>query len=212
MTKILITGFDAFGGAAINPTAEIIKELEGEVIAGAELVVCRVPVVRYDSLKTVMDAISEYQPDAVVCLGQAAGRKGVTPERVAINLDDFRIPDNAGHQVIDEPVVQGAPAAYFSTLPIKAMVRDMTEAGIEASVSESAGTFVCNHLFYALQHALNGTGIRNGFVHVPLLPEQAKDNSYPSMPLDMMTEAVRVMVKTLQTVQGDISVTGGKIC
>ncbi|MFD2178301.1 pyroglutamyl-peptidase I [Veronia pacifica] len=211
MTKILITGFEAFGGETINPTERVIQRLKDSDVNGAQIVTCVAPVVRYESVKKVMSAIEEHKPDAIICLGQAGGRAGVTPERVAINIDDYRIADNAGNQVIDQPVFEDEPAAYFSSLPIKAIVRDLTSAGIQASVSESAGTFVCNHLFYAIQHKLRDTSIRNGFVHIPLLPEQAQ-NDQPSMSLDIMIKAVKIMINTVLTEEEDAIITGGKIC
>ncbi|MDF5484862.1 pyroglutamyl-peptidase I, partial [Vibrio parahaemolyticus] len=175
MKKVLITGFEPFGGDAINPALEAVKQLEAAAIKGGVIVTCPVPVVRYDSVKVVIEAIEAHQPDCVITVGQAAGRSAITPERVAINVDDFRIPDNVGYQPIDEPVVADGPDAYFSTLPIKRIVQTLQKQGIPSQISNSAGTFVCNHLFYGIQHYLKDKPIRHGFVHIPLLPEQAVD-------------------------------------
>ena len=147
-----------------------------------------------------------------MALGQAGGRTDLSLERIAINVDDARIPDNAGAAPTDEPVVAEGPAAYFSTLPIKAMVAALRAQGIPASVSQSAGTFVCNHLFYALQHRLAGGGVRSGFMHLPLLPEQAaRSPGQPSMPLQTMLTGVRIALATALTTRHDLRSGGGAL-
>ena len=159
------------------------------------------------------EALARTRPVLAVALGLAAGREGLSIERVAINLDDARIPDNAGAQPVDEPVAPGGPAAWFSTLPIKAMVAALNQAGVPASVSQTAGTFVCNHVFYGLQQRLAGTGVRSGFIHVPLLPKQAE--RYPGKPVLALAEqvrAVRVALQVALTHQGaDLRVAGGAV-
>ncbi|AEX24765.1 pyroglutamyl-peptidase I [Vibrio sp. EJY3] len=212
MKKVLITGFEPFGGDAINPALEAIKRLEGEAIDDGFIVTCHVPVTRYDSINTVIEAIEQHQPDCVITVGQAAGRAAITPERVAINVDDFRIPDNQGHQPIDEPIIADGPDAYFTTLPLKRVVQTLQQQGIPCQVSNSAGTFVCNHLFYGLQHYLRDKPLRHGFVHIPLLPEQNTLGNQPTMSLDTIVEALRLMAQVVVHHDTDITVTGGKIC
>lgn len=197
--KILLTAFEAFGGESINPTQEALKLLP-DSIGGAEILRMTVPVTFSGAAEPVLAAIDCERPDAVLCLGQAGGRAGLTPERVAINIDDARIPDNAGAQPADEPIAAGAPAAYFATLPIKAMTEAIRAAGVPASVSDSAGTFVCNHLMYAvLRHiAEAGLPIRAGFMHVPFLPEQtAARPDTPSLPMDELVRGITSAVEAI---------------
>lgn len=166
--KVLLTGFGPFGDAPRNPSLEAVRALDGREIAGHVLVARELPVefgVARDALRRAM---REVRPRLVLCTGLAATRRALSLERVAINVDDARIPDNAGRQPVDVPVVRGGPAAYFSTLPLKSMLRALQAEGIPAEVSQTAGTFVCNHVFYGLMHQLrNRGGIRGGFVHVP---------------------------------------------
>lgn len=169
-------------------------------------------MVRYKSIETVKQAIEEQQPYAVITVGQASGRAAITPERIAINVDDFRIPDNEGIQVIDEPVVAGGPDAYFTTLPIKAMVSEIQAQGIPATVSNTAGTFVCNHLFYGIQHYLKDTNVRHGFVHIPLLPEQSVDGSQPTMKLEQIAEGLAIAAQAIIDNDSDIQQGAGTIC
>ncbi len=166
--KILVTAFDPFGGESVNAAQEALARLP-ERVAGAEIVKLTVPTVFGACVEPVIRAVEAHAPDAVLCLGQAAGRRALTPERAALNVDDARIPDNAGDQPTDQPIVPGGPAAYFATLPVKAMVRAIRAAGLPADVSNSAGTFVCNHLMYGLLHYLAETrpGTPGGFLHVP---------------------------------------------
>ncbi len=172
--KILLTAFEPFGGESINSAQEAAALVSSE-IAGARIVKILVPVVFGKSIETVTSAIALERPDAVLCLGQAGGRADLTPERVAINLDDARIPDNEGNRPVDRPVFPDGAPAYFSTLPVKAMVRAIREAGLPASLSNSAGTFVCNHLMYGTLYRLERSWphVRGGFMHLPFLHEQA---------------------------------------
>ena len=171
--KILVTGFDPFGGEKVNPALEVVKSLPSE-IHGAEIHWVEIPTVFYQSAEVLETAIVHYQPDAVLCIGQAGGRASLTPERVAINQDDARIPDNQGNQPIDTSIRLDGEAAYFSTLPIKAMVQAIKEEGLHASVSNTAGTFVCNHLMYQALYLADKKfpNMRAGFMHIPYMTEQ----------------------------------------
>ncbi|MBN6777585.1 pyroglutamyl-peptidase I [Pseudoclavibacter alba] len=204
--RILVTGFDPFDGESCNPSWDAVSQLS-EQIAGAEIVTKCVPTEFRRATAEVSEAIDELAPDAVVLVGEAGGRADVTPERVAINLEDARIPDNAGAQPIDVPVADDGPAAYFSTLPVKAMVSAIRDAGLPASLSNSAGTFVCNDLMYGVLHYLAVTGrtaIRSGFVHVPFVPEQAaRHEGTPSLPLDDIVCALSAAIEAVVTVQDD---------
>ncbi|CCN80906.1 pyrrolidone-carboxylate peptidase [Vibrio nigripulchritudo ATCC 27043] len=212
MKTVLITGFEPFGGADVNPALEAVTLLEGKLLEGGRIVTCSVPVVRGKSVNTVIEAIEQHKPDIVITVGQAAGRGTITPERVAINLDDYRIPDNEGNQPIDEPVVENADAAYFSTLPIKAICRALNNQDVPASVSNTAGTYVCNHLFYGIQHYLRDSVIRHGFVHIPLLPEQAEELNMPGMALDTIVKGLELFAQTCIDFEEDIVETEGAIC
>jgi len=213
--NVLLTGFEPFDNEPINPSWEAVRALDGWRCGAARVHARRISCVFGVALSELDAAIDELQPTLVLCIGQAGGRAEFTPERVAINVDDGRICDNAGCQPIDEPVVAGAPAAYFSTLPIKAMVRDLREAGIEASVSNTAGTFVCNHLFFGLMHRIATrpvAGMRGGFIHIPYLPEQAaRFPGAPSMALDTVVAALRVAVETALSVREDVREMGGQL-
>ncbi|MBS0428308.1 MAG: pyroglutamyl-peptidase I [Proteobacteria bacterium] len=213
--RVLLTGFEPFGGEAINPSWEAVRALDGCRVGDATVHSRRIACVFGQALRELDAAIDELQPTLVIAVGQAGGRAEITPERVAINVDDGRICDNAGCQPIDEPVVAGAPAAYFSTLPIKAIVRDLRAAGVPASVSNSAGTFVCNHLFFGLMHRLatrGPAGLRGGFIHIPFLPEQAaRWPGQPSMALAAVVDALRIAVSTSLVVHQDLRGTGGAL-
>ena len=210
---ILLTGFEPFGGDPVNPSLLIARALDGEVVAGARVVAVELPCVFHRALAVLDEALARTRPVLAVALGLAAGREGLSIERVAINVDDARIPDNAGAQPVDEPIVPGGPAAWFSTLPIKAMAAELNAAGVPASVSQTAGTFVCNHVFYGLQQRLAGTGVRSGFIHVPLLPEQA--GQYPGKPalsLEDQVRGVRLALQVALTRQGDdLRAVGGAV-
>ena len=171
--KILLTGFEPFGGESINPAKEAVKLVKDE-IKGAQIVKCYVPVVFGKAIETVHEAMKKENPDAVLLIGQAGGRYEITPERVAINCDDGRIPDNEGNQPVDQPVMADGPAAYFSSLPIKKMVEYMKAANVPAAVSNTAGTYVCNHLMYGVLYYLDKEfpDTIGGFMHVPFLHEQ----------------------------------------
>jgi pyroglutamyl-peptidase len=154
LKTVLITGFEPFGGAARNPTEEIVRALHGTTLAGWRIMGAVLPCVFGDAIEELRRQRRRHRPEVILCLGLAAGRSDITPERVAINVDDARIADNAGRQPIDRPIVRRGPVAYWSTLPIKAMVATLRARGLPASVSQTAGTFVCNHVFYALMHAI----------------------------------------------------------
>ncbi|MED5621313.1 pyroglutamyl-peptidase I [Ideonella sp. BN130291] len=213
--RVLITGFEPFGGEAVNPSAQVLAQLAPWRPAGdASLVVQLLPCVFGQAIAVLEQALRREQPQLVIALGQAASRDEVTVERVAINIDDARIPDNAGAQPIDLPVVPGGPAAYFSSLPIKAIVVALQQAGIPASVSQTAGTFVCNHVFYGLAHALatRHTGVRGGFIHLPCLPQQtAALGPRPGMPLVTMVQAVQIAVQVSLRTSVDLRTGGGTI-
>lgn len=174
--KILVTGFTPFAGESVNPALEVVKRLPAH-LHGAEIDWVEVPTVFQESARIVEEKIADYQPDVVLCIGQAGGRTGLTPERVAINQDDAVIPDNQGQQPIDSPIRADGPAAYFSTLPIKAMVAAIREAGLPATVSNSAGTYVCNHLMYQVLYLADRfhPHVKAGFMHIPYLLEQVVD-------------------------------------
>ncbi len=193
MSKVLLTGFEPFGKASSNPSGEIVKQISGDNIVTAIL-----PVAYAQSAERLLALIAEHNPDVVICLGQAEGRKEITPERVAINLDDARLADNEGVLRNDVKILADGPDAYFSTLPVKEIVEAIKAAGVPAAVSLSAGAFLCNHVFYVAQNKFAGTKIRSGFVHVPLMDEQAGESpGLPTMPLDQMVKAVRTMLEVL---------------
>lgn len=177
---VLLTGFDPFEGAAINPSWEAARALDGATIAGHRIVSVLLPVVFGDALDVLRRALATTSPALAICVGVAARRELVSIERIAINLDDARVPDNAGRQPVDAAVVHDGPAAYFSTLPVKSILRALEAAGIPAGISESAGTYVCNHVFYGLMHALAAQPqVRGGFIHVPPLQDAAHPQGLP---------------------------------
>ena len=193
MTTILLTGFEPFGTANSNPSGEIVKQISGENIVTAIL-----PVAYAQSAERLLSLIEQHNPDVVICLGQAEGRTQITPEKVAINLDDARLADNEGVLRNDVKIIEHGPDAYFSTLPVKDMVEAVKTQGIPAAVSLSAGAFLCNHVFYIAQNKFAGTAVRSGFVHVPLMDSQAPEfPGLPTMPLDQMVIAVRAMLEVL---------------
>jgi pyroglutamyl-peptidase len=215
--RILITGFEPFGGQSINPSWEAARALDGLPGLPAQVCAVQLPCAFEQAPAVLLRALEDVRPDIVLALGQTEGRSDLSVERVAINVMDARIADNALAQPIDQPVVAGGPAAYFSTLPIKHLVARMRAAGFPASVSQTAGTFVCNQVFYALQHALAGRGVRSGFVHVPLLPEQAAHwpgPPLPSMPLGTQVAALTCALHSLcdgSAPDGDAQITGGSL-
>ena len=215
--KALVTGFEPFGGDLVNPALEALPLLPPRL--GALVLATRViPAVFGRSAEALADAIGATTPDIVLCVGLAGGRSALTLERVAINIDDARIADNAGQQPIDRPIAAGGPAAYFATLPIKAGVAALRDAGLPAALSNSAGTFVCNHLFYGLMHliATRHPGLRGGFLHVPYLPSQAAlhANSIwgaPSMALADIVRGIEIVLRVAASRHDDIAASEGAI-
>ena len=211
--SVLVTGFECFGGERINPSWEICNRLP-RTLAGYRVETVRVPCEFRRAIEVVAEAIERYQPVLVLCLGQAGGRTHVSVERVAINVDDASIEDNGGWQPIDEPIAMNAPAAYFSTLPVKAMAAAMREARVPAEVSNTAGTYVCNHLMYGVLHYLAGTGnpARAGFVHVPYAEEQVLDKpGKPSLAIATMARGVEAAVAAALAQEQDITIAAGKL-
>lgn len=211
MKKVLITCFDPFGGEDINPSQLAVFALPDEV-AGAKIIKLEIPTVFNKSKELLYEALEKEKPDVVMCIGQAGGRPDITVERVAINIDDARIVDNENQQPIDKPIERHGPTAYFSTLPIKAMVKGCEEKNIPASISNTAGTFVCNHLMYAACHyrATHQPHLKAGFIHIPFVPEQILNK--PHMPAMILTDIVRgltSMIKTAIEVDDDLLITGG---
>ena len=194
MKKLLITGFDPFGGETVNPAWEAVRRLP-DTIGGWRLTKLEIPTVFGAASRKVLDAAREVQPDVILCIGQAGGRKAITPEMVAINLRHARIADNAGQQPQDEPVAQDGPAAYFATVPVRAMAQAAEDAGLPAAVSYSAGTYVCNDLIYHVLHRYNGTDTKACFIHVPFIPEQTEDK--PSMELGTIAKALEIAIKAI---------------
>lgn len=211
--KVLVTGFDPFGGESINPAWEAVKRIRSE-IAGAEIVTMQIPTVVGRSIERVHEKMKELQPDLVISVGQAGGRSGVTPERVAINVTDARIPDNDGNQPIDEPVFTDGDAAYFSNLPVKAMVQAIRDAGYPSALSNSAGTYICNHVMYGILYYIHKEfpKVRGGFIHVPYAPAQTvnKPNT-PSMAIADITAALEAAIEAAVSSTHDIRAVGGEI-
>lgn len=199
--KIIVTGFDPFGGEKINPSIECVKALPE--VEGVELIRLELPTVFKESAKRLNEVINEVKPDAVLSVGQAGGRPGITMERIAINVDDARIPDNISQQPIDETIQTKGAAAYFSTLPIKRIVKAIREAGISVEVSNSAGTFVCNHIMYQALFAATKADkpFKAGFMHIPFIPEQTTDK--PSLPLEESTKALQIAIETIRDYLND---------
>ena len=210
--KILVTGFDPFGGEKVNPALEAVKSLPS-VVHGAEIRWVEIPTVFYQSAEVLEAEIVRYQPDVVLCIGQAGGRASLTPERVAINQDDARIPDNQGNQPIDTPIRLDGQAAYFSTLPIKAMVQAIKEEGLPATVSNTAGTFVCNHLMYQALYLADKKfpNMRAGFMHIPYMTEQVinKPNT-ASMNLTDIVRGIEAAIGAIVEYKDkDLKIVGG---
>jgi pyroglutamyl-peptidase len=198
MLKVLLTGFEPFNNARLNPSEQLVLRIKADDVPGAHILTAVLPVVYVQAASNLLALVHEHKPDVVICFGQAEGRTSITPERFAVNLNDASIADNAGHIRVDQAIRQGSPLALESTLPVKEFVTALRAEGIPASLSLSAGTFVCNHIFYELQDALQGTAIQSGFVHVPLMDEQKED--FPglfTMAVDTMVLAAKTMVATL---------------
>ena len=208
---VLLTGFDAFGGDTMNPSWLAVQELRDEVIAGHTVIAAQLPTAFASSTAVLVHLLRTHRPALVICVGQAGGRSALSLERVAININDARIPDNEGAQPVDQPVLKTGPAAYFSTLPIKAMLHAIAQAGLAAEVSQTAGTFVCNHVFYALMHALKkqrgSSAVRGGFIHVPYLPNQGA----PSMPLIDIVRGLQVAVNCALNTSEDRAMGAGSL-
>lgn len=193
MERILITGFEPFGKASLNPSGEIVKRLSRENIVTAVL-----PVAYNSSATALLTLIEKHAPEIVIMLGQAEGRNQITPERIAINLDDARIADNEGVIRTNEEIIEGGPVAYRSTLPVIEIVDALKNADIPAAISLSAGAFLCNHIFYVAQNKYEGSSVRSGFIHVPLMDEQSEEfPGLPTLPLDQMVKAIEIILKTL---------------
>ena len=208
---VLLTGFEPFNGAAINPSWEAVRALDGWSGPGFAVVARQLPCVFGTALDVLRESIAGVKPDIVIAVGQAGGRSEISLERVAINVDDASIRDNAGNQPVDTPVAADGPAAYFTTLPVKAIVKALRLRGFPSGVSQTAGTFVCNHVFYGLMHHAVGQPVKAGFIHVPFLPEQAADRPErpPSMALRDIVDALRIAVEVAVVTETDTHEAGG---
>jgi len=209
--KVLLTGFAPFGGDTTNPSRDAARLLHGRQIAGHRIVARELPTEFGASLRVLRAHVRDIRPRLVLCTGLAAGREQVSIERIAINIDDARIPDNAGHQPVDVPVVGNGPAAYFSTLPIKAILVALREAGVPAEVSQTAGTFVCNHVFYGLMHTLRRRRtLRAGFVHVPWpVADAPSSDGAAGLTLPRIAEALRIVLHAALTTPTDRRIAAG---
>lgn len=211
--KILLTAFDPFGGHGINPALEAVKRIRNQV-AGVQVVKAEIPTVFGTAIQTAEEAIRRSQPDAVLCIGLAGGSSALSVERVAINIDDARIADNQGNQPIDEPIAPDGPAAIFSTLPIKGMADKIRKAGLPAEISNSAGTFVCNHLMYGVLYYIqrNKLDIRAGFMHVPCTPQLTVNQpERPSMALDDIVRGIEAAIEAIASYDIDLKIGGGAL-
>jgi pyroglutamyl-peptidase len=211
MKTVLLTGFEPFNGGTVNPAWEAVRLLDGWTGDGFRVEVRMLSCVFGRAAEELLAFVDELDPDLAIAVGQAGGRPEISIERIAINVDDARFLDNAGQQPIDLPIVAGGPAAYFTTLPIKAMAAAIREQGVKAGVSQTAGTFVCNHVFYALMHHLRGRPVKAGFIHVPFLPEQAAawPEPTPAMALEDMVAGLRTAVEVALAVDADVALAGG---
>ncbi len=210
--KVLVTGFDPFGGESINPAWEAVKVIKDE-IAGAEVIKMQIPTVVGKSIAKIHEKMAEINPDIVIAVGQAGGRFGVTPERVAINVTDARIPDNEGNQPIDEPIFADGDVAYFSNLPVKAMVQAIKDAGYPSVLSNTAGTYICNHVMYGVLYYIQKEfqNARGGFIHVPYAASQVvnKPNT-ASMAIADITVSLEAAIKAAVENATDIKAIGGE--
>ena len=198
MLTVLVTGFEPFNNAKLNPSEQLALALKPNDVPGAQILTKVLPVVYGQAAEQLLALVEEHKPDVVICFGLAEGRTGITPERFAVNMDDASIADNAGHLRTDQKIHPDGPVAFESTLPIKELVAAIRSEGIPAAVSLSAGTFVCNHIFYELQRTLAKTEVQSGFVHVPLMNEMSED--FPNlftMDIDKMVLAAKAMITTL---------------
>ncbi|MDJ0321923.1 pyroglutamyl-peptidase I [Pseudarthrobacter sp. PS3-L1] len=209
---ILLTGFEPFGGQSTNPSWPAARQAARALRAkGIEAIAVELPCVFGESQAALYAAVDEYEPDVVLCVGQASGRSAVSLERVAINCDDARIADNRGNSPVDSPVVNGGPTAYFSSLPIKAALGSVKQAGIAVEISQTAGTFVCNHIFYSLMHLLAARdGVRGGFIHIPSDPGHvAAGSTVPTMTVDMASDALVIIALTTLGTTVDVRISAG---
>ena len=199
MKRLLLTAFEPFGGERLNPSLETARELERAALANATLQIAELPVDRHRAVAMALEVVRAERPEIVIMLGQAGSRYRINPERVAINIDDFRIPDNVGNQPKDESIIEGGPVGYFSTLPIRAIVDRLIKAQIPAAISNSAGAHLCNRLFYCVMHAISVEGLNTkaGFIHVPYLHGQAIDKypDVPSLSRETIVEAIRLAIE-----------------
>ncbi|MCE7699542.1 MAG: pyroglutamyl-peptidase I [Methanobacterium paludis] len=212
--KILVTGFDPFGGESINPAYEVVKRLRDN-ISGAEVVKLQIPTAFNESIKKTTNKIKEINPDFVLNIGQAGGRSGITVERVAININDARIPDNLNQQPVDTKIDETGENAYFASIPIKAIVQAIRDKKIPAAVSDSAGTYVCNHIMYGVQNYIhkNNLNIKAGFIHIPYLFQQVINKPNTSaMDIDTMVKAIETAIEVIITKDTDIKKPEGNIC
>ena len=209
LPTVLITGFEPFGGEVVNPSWEAVRVLQGARIGGHRIETRCLPVVFGEAMTRLRKALAETKPVLVLCIGQAGGRAQISLERIAINIDDARTSDNAGNSPNDTAIIADGPAGYFSTLPIRRLLAELHRAGIPAEISQSAGTYVCNHVFYGLMHCLRKRGsVRGGFVHIPYSPEQAaRHPGAPSLPTETVTAALKIAVRTALTCP-QVQVTG----
>ena len=209
--KILVTGFDPFDGDSVNPALELIKQLPEE-IDGCEIITLEVPTVFHKSIQVIKQAIDTHHPDAVLSVGQAGGRVDMTVERIGINCDDARIPDNEGNSPVDEKVFEDGDDAYLLTLPVKAMLKAIQDAGVPASVSNTAGTFVCNHVAYGVAYLAKKyyPDMKTGFMHIPFLPYQAAEKrGMPSMALESLKTGTVAAIKAIIANENDIKLAFG---
>lgn len=210
--KVLVTGFAPFDGQLLNPSWEAVKYLPKR-LGNLSIQTLEIPTVFGQSAQFLETAIREQSPDVVLCVGQAGGRSELTLERVAINIADAPIPDNAGQQPIDEPIREDGASAYFSTLPIKAMVAALREAGVPASVSNTAGTYVCNYLMYQTLYLADKVfpKLKAGFIHLPYMTEQVENGAFPSLPLEEMVRGLTLALSVLETGSRESSIVGGQL-
>lgn len=196
--RILVTGFEPFGQDNVNPSSELLKKLPSQILT-ADVIKLEIPVVRWKALDKIREAIKEYSPDVVLSVGQLAGRSDISIERVAINIDDYQMPDNDGNKPIDEPIIKDAPNAYFMSIPIKAIHKKLIENRMPASISNSMGTYLCNHVAYGVANMRSEyENIKSGFIHIPILPEQAINKpKTPSMSLETSTRAIELVIEAI---------------
>jgi pyroglutamyl-peptidase len=210
MPTVLLTGFEPFAGDAVNPSGDAVRAVADRWTGSERLIVDVLPVTFDGATARLAALLDEHRPDVVIATGLAGGRDAVTPERIAVNLADATIADNAGHRPQDAPVVDGGPAAYFATLPVKAISAGLVAGGIRSTVSHTAGTFVCNAVMYAALHATTGTPVRAGFVHVPWASGTGPEGT-PSLPLEQIVDALETVIRVSLASDGDLDAPGGTV-